>query len=138
MSLSHLCPLLTCSLHRHSLRSQTLQHGFLQAEQHDSEQGDEGKAKPNGQEAGMKLPPYTLKVANHLGDVRLQNCPSPEGQDVLYFTAQWEHDGGGVYDVAKFTEPEVIAIPLQSLPGMCSVSLRSLLLTALSTSHQQT
>ncbi len=85
--------------------------GFLQAEQHDGEQREEGEAKPNGQEAGKKLPPYTLKVANLMGDVRLQNRPSPEGQDVLYFTAQWEHDGGGVYDIAKFTQPEVNAIP---------------------------
>lgn len=58
--------------------------------------------------AGRSLPPYMLKVANLLGDVRLQNCPSPEGQDELYFTAQWEHDGGGVYDITKFTQPEVI------------------------------
>ncbi|DBA81599.1 hypothetical protein WJX77_011258 [Trebouxia sp. C0004] len=77
-----------------------------QTEQHDSEQGEQGEAEPTGQVAGKKLPPYTLKVANLLGDVRLQNCPSPEGQDVLYFTAQWEHDGGGVYDIAKFTQPE--------------------------------
>ena len=106
----HSCPLLTRSLHQRPLQSQALQHGFLQAEQHDSEQREEGEAKPNGQEAGQKLPPYTLKVANLLGDVRLQNCPSPEGQDVLYFTAQWEHDGGGEYDIAKFTQPEVTAI----------------------------
>ncbi len=108
-SLFRSCPLLTCSLHRGSEKSQILPCGFLQAEQHDSEQGEEEEAKPNGQEAGTKLPPYTLKVANLMGDVRLQNCPSPEGQDVLYFTAQWEHDGGGVYDIAKFTQPEVIA-----------------------------
>jgi len=110
-SLFHSCPLLTCSLHERSLWSQILLCGFLQAEQHDIEQGEEGGAKPNCQEAGKKLPPYTLKVANLLGDVRLQNCPSPEGQDVLYFTAQWEHDGGGVYDIAKFTQPEVTHIP---------------------------
>ncbi|DBB10595.1 TPA: hypothetical protein ACH3X3_007108 [Trebouxia sp. C0006] len=77
-----------------------------QAEQHDSKQGEEEEAKPSGHAAGKKLPPYTLKVANLMGDVRLQNCPSSEGQDVLYFTAQWEHDGGGVYDIAKFTQPE--------------------------------
>jgi len=111
LSLFHSCPPLTRSLCQCSMRSELLPHGFLQAEQHDSEQGEEEEAKPSGQEAGKKLPPYTLKVANLMGDVRLQNCPSSEGQDVLYFTAQWEHDGGGVYDIAKFTQPEVIANP---------------------------
>lgn len=53
-------------------------------------------------------PPYTLKCANQMGDVRLTSSkpPSPE-QKVLYFTAQWERDGGGVYDVSKFVKPEV-------------------------------
>lgn len=102
--------------------------GYPQTEQHDSEQREEGEAKPNGQEAVKKLPPYTLKVANLLGDVRLQNCPSPEGQDVLYFTAQWEHDGGGVYDIAKFSQPQVIDIPAVAA-RMWDVSLHSLLLT---------
>ena len=43
-----------------------------------------------------------------MGDVRLTSSkpPSPE-QKVLYFTAQWERDGGGVYDVSKFVKPEV-------------------------------
>ncbi len=128
MSLFHSCPLLTCSPHQRSLPSQILLCGFLQAEQLDSEQKQEGEAQPNGQEAGKKLPPYTLKVANLLGDVRLQNCPSPEGQDVLYFTAQWEHDGGGVYDIAKFTQPEVTANP--------TINARDVgRLPALSTSH---
>jgi hypothetical protein len=128
LSLFHSCPPLTRSFCQRSLRSKILPHGFLQAEQHDSEQGEEEEAKPNGQEAGKKLPPYTLKVANLMGDVRLQNCPSPEGQDVLYFTAQWEHDGGGVYDIAKFTQPEVTANP--------TINARDVgRLPALSTSH---
>ena len=85
-------------------------HTFLlQTQQQDDEEHEEGESKVDEEEAaGRSLPPYMLKVANLLGDVRLQNCPSPEGQDELYFTAQWEHDGGGVYDIAKFTQPEVI------------------------------
>ena len=30
-----------------------------------------------------------------------------EGEGVLYFAAQWQQDGGGVYDVTKLTHPEV-------------------------------
>ena len=52
--------------------------------------------------------PYTLKFSNHLGDIRMQKkWPSIEDESVLYFTAQWEQDGGGVYDVSKLTHPEV-------------------------------
>lgn len=92
-----------------SVQSFTVHTFSLQAQQQDDEQHEEGEAKADEEEAaGRSLPPYMLKVANLLGDVRLQNCPSPEGQDELYFTAQWEHDGGGVYDIAKFTQPEVI------------------------------
>ena len=55
----------------------------------------------------MDTAPYTLKVSNHLGDVRLQSKPCVEDDQVLYFTAQWQQDGGGVYDVTKLTSPEV-------------------------------
>lgn len=57
-------------------------------------------------------PPYTLKCANQMGDVRLTSRPPSPEQKVLYFTAQWERDGGGVYDVSKFVQPEV---------GFCSM-----------------
>lgn len=82
----------------------------LQAQEADTggEPLEEGESRPEPEEGDKETPPYTLKCANHLGDVRLQNCPSHEEQKVLYFTAQWEHDGGGVYDVAKFTQPEVL------------------------------
>ena len=47
-----------------------------------------------------------------MGDVRLssETPPSPE-QSVLYFTAQWERDGGGVYDVSKLVQPEASRQP---------------------------
>ena len=82
------------------------------------------QALTDAEEGGKGAAPYTLKCANHLGDVRLQNCPSPEEQKVLYFTAQWERDGGGVYDVAKFTQPEVTPNPQHC--WLCSVSCRGL------------
>ena len=89
----------------------------LQVHSADASQADDGDAEADmdGQGAVEGVPPYTLKCANSLGDVRLQNCPSPEGQDVLYFTCQWERDGGGMYDVAKLMQPEVVPVCLAFL-----------------------
>lgn len=70
--------------------------------------GGEGNAAAAAEDEEPKEgPPYTLKCANQMGDVRLssETPPSPE-QSVLYFTAQWERDGGGVYDVSKLVQPE--------------------------------
>ena len=79
----------------------------MQVQQADASQQEGADTDLNGEAAAEVVPPYTVKCANSLGDVRLQKCPSPEGQDVLYFTCQWERDGGGMYDVAKLIQPEV-------------------------------
>lgn len=80
----------------------------MQAEQQADSSPPQSTAPAEGQEAhGRDTAPYTLKVSNHLGDVRLQSKPHVERDQVLYFTAQWKQDGGGVYDVTKLTNPEV-------------------------------
>ena len=84
-------------------------HAAVQADQQSDSSPPQSAVSADGQEAdGMDTPPYILKFSNHLGDVRLQSKgPSVEGEQVLYFTAQWKQDGGGVYDVTKLTNPEV-------------------------------
>lgn len=81
-------------------------------QQEDSSPPENGTpAEPQAAD-GTDTPPYTLKFSNHLGDVRLQDkWPSMEGEGVLYFAAQWQQDGGGVYDVTKLTHPEVCLSP---------------------------
>lgn len=81
----------------------------MQADQQSDSSPPQSAAPADGQEAdGIDTPPYTLKFSNHLGDVRLQSKgPSVEAEQVLYFTAQWKQDGGGVYDVTKLINPEV-------------------------------
>ena len=79
----------------------------MQVQQADISRPEDTDTDLNGEVGAEDVPPYTVKCANSLGDVRLQKCPSPEGQDVLYFTCQWERDGGGMYDVAKLIQPEV-------------------------------
>lgn len=84
-------------------------HVAVQADQQSDSSPPQSAAPADGQEAdGIDTPPYTLKFSNHLGDVRLQSKgPSVEAEQVLYFTAQWKQDGGGVYDVTKLINPEV-------------------------------
>lgn len=79
-----------------------------QAEQQaDSSHPQATQAGPAAEAADTDAPPYTLKFSNCMGDVRMQSkWPDTEGESVLYFTAQWEQDGGGVYDVAKLTHPQ--------------------------------
>lgn len=81
----------------------------MQADRQSDSSPPQSAAPADGQEANvMDTSPYTLKFSNHLGDVRLQSKgPSVESEQVLYFTAQWKQDGGGVYDVTKLTNPEV-------------------------------
>ena len=76
--------------------------------------GDDTAAQQAQQAQHAEGPPYTLKCANQMGDVRLTSRPPSPEQKVLYFTAQWERDGGGVYDVSKFVQPEV---------GFCSTCI---------------
>ena len=84
-----------------------LAHTESQALQSQQVGSEEAAREGEGRQGPAGVAPYTLKCANHLGDVRLQNCPKPDEHKVLYFTAQWENEGGGVYDVAKFMQPEV-------------------------------
>lgn len=86
-------------------RSRQLVDVTQTAAQEASASGEEDAAARQAQHT--EGPPYTLKCANQMGDVRLTSRPPSPEQKVLYFTAQWERDGGGVYDVSKFVQPEV-------------------------------
>ena len=97
-------------LAHHELKSILTTLFIMQAEQQaDSNTGPSQDAASAGTPQALNTggAPYALKFSNHLGDIRMQKkWPSIEDESVLYFTAQWEQEGEGVYDVSKLTHPE--------------------------------